>query len=193
MAENRTFQFIGAGFDNSDTVIVAKINSTVVYSGSVPSIDAPVDAQLPLDQQSVLFEIANSAVLNTDFAGSLPMTVEVTDGTAIFSLVQCNWYSEGGNVITDPNSGQPDKFGGCYVGNPANSEDTSDTRSSVYIDGVQQVPPLDKSLGVWSWVVPAGSTLSYNWNISIGAVGNVSGNTTSYTGPYTTTAPTEPT
>ena len=187
MAENRTFQFIGAGFDNSDTVITAKVNNTVVFSGSVPSTDSPVNPVLPKEDQTVLFEIANSAALNTDFAGTLPMTIEVTDGTALFSLIQCNWY--GGNILNDPNCGQGDKFGYSYTGTPTNSEGTTDPRSSVYIDGVQQVPPLEKSLGVWSWIVPAGSTLSYNWNISIGYVANVAGNVANYTGPYTTTAP----
>lgn len=191
MAENRTFQFIGLGYGTTDATITAKVNNTVVYSGAVPTVDQPL-SPLPEPAPSdllTLFEIPNSSTLNTDFAGSLPMTVEVTGGTGVlFSLIQCNYYS--GDPAQDPNCGQPDKFSYSYTGNPTNSEGTVDPRSSVKIDGVTQVPPLAASLGCWTWVVPAGSTLSYNWNISIGQVGNVVGDTGNYSGPYTTTAPT---
>ena len=57
----------------------------------------------------------------------------------------------------------------CFGGDPVNSEQTPDSRSSVMIDGIQQVPPLPKSTGTKSWLVPAGSTLSYNLNISPGS------------------------
>jgi hypothetical protein len=58
----------------------------------------------------------------------------------------------------------------CYAGGyPVNSEQTADPRSSVTIDGIQQVPPNPKSTGIWTWVVPTGSTLSCNLNISPGS------------------------
>jgi len=57
----------------------------------------------------------------------------------------------------------------CYAGNPVNSEQTADPRSSVTIDGIQQVPPNPKSPGIWTWLVPTGSTLSCNLNISPGS------------------------
>lgn len=193
MAENRTFQFIGQGYGSTDATIVAKVNDTVVYSGPVTTVDQPI-SPLPMPDPAaeiILFEIANSSTLNTDFAGSLPMTVEVTGGTGVlFGLIQSNYYT--GNIDTDPDCGQVDQFSYSYTGSPTNSEGTADPRSSVTIDGVAQVPPLATSLGCWTWVIPTGSTLGYNWNISIGQVGNTVGDVTGYSGPYTTTAPTTP-
>lgn len=62
----------------------------------------------------------------------------------------------------------------CFAGGyPVNSEQTVDPRSSVIIDGIQQVPPLPKSTGVWTWVVPTGSTISYNLNVGIGSCAQV--------------------
>lgn len=57
----------------------------------------------------------------------------------------------------------------CFTGTPVNSEGTPDPRSSVQINGVQQVPPLEKSEGVWCWFIDAGSTLECNFNVSVGS------------------------
>lgn len=63
-----------------------------------------------------------------------------------------------------------DVFLPCYINStPANSEGTPDCRSSVSIDGIQQVPPLEKSPGTWYWFIDAGSTLECNFNVSEGS------------------------
>jgi hypothetical protein len=56
----------------------------------------------------------------------------------------------------------------CYNGTPTNSEGTPDSRSSVQIDGVDQVPPNPVSKGQWTWIVPTGSTISYAFNVALG-------------------------
>lgn len=189
MAENRTFQFYGVGYGSSPVSVTASINSTQIFSGAVPTVDQPVNPQptpLPSDQV-VLFTLPDSAVLNTDFAGSLPMTITVTGGSGVlFGDIFSNYF------IGDPaaGAGLGNTYGQNYTGNPINSESTPDPRSSVQIDGVTQVPPLPTSLGVWNWYIPANSTFTYNWNISVGQVANIQGNVTNYSGPYTTTAPT---
>ena len=182
MAENRTFQFQGQGLGSEPATIIARINSTQVYSGPVPTTDIPISPipQITPENMVTLFTIANSALLNTDFSGSLPMTIEVTGGSGVlFGEINSNYYL--GNVNTG--AGTVDNFGQCYDGNPTNSEATVDPRSSVYIDGVQQVPPLAKSLGCWSWLIPTGSTITYNFNISLGQIANVVGNSANYTPP----------
>lgn len=182
MAENRTFQFYGQGYGSETATITARINSTQIYSGPIPTIDLPLSPvpQPTPSEQVLLFSIPNSALLNTDFSGSLPMTVEVTGGTgALFGLINCNYFQ--GNVAEG--AGTVDHFAQCYNGVPINSENTPDPRSSVQIDGVTQVPPLEPSLGCWNWVIPTGSTLTYNFNIGIGQVANVVGNTANYSPP----------
>ena len=67
-----------------------------------------------------------------------------------------------------PAMGTIDNYTKCYKGIPVNSENTPDPRSSVTVDGLVQVPPIPVSTGVWGWVVPAGSVLAYNLNISPG-------------------------
>ena len=72
-----------------------------------------------------------------------------------------------GNLFI-PTPGVADEYQPCYNRKPVNSEDTPDPRSSITIDGIAQVPPLPKSPGTWGWMVPTGSTIAYNLNISVG-------------------------
>ena len=186
MAQNRTFQFYGIGYGNTPVTVTARVNSTEIFSGEIATIDQPIDpVPYPIPAEvntNVLFSLADSALLNTDFAGSLPMTVVVTGGEgAMFGEIKSNYYV--GNITENPNAGNVDNFSQCYYGNPTNSEGTPDPRSSVAIDGVQQVPPLEKSPGCWVWLIPAGSVMTYNWNIGVGQVGNVVGDSGSYTAP----------
>jgi hypothetical protein len=186
MAANRTFQFYGIGYGNTPVTVTARVNSTEIFSGEITTIDQSIDPvpnpPLEIADTTVLFSLADSALLNTDFAGSLPMTVVVTGGAgAFFSEISSNYYQ--GNVIQDPNAGTVGNFAQCYNGTPTNSEGTPDPRSSVAINGVPQIPPLPTSTGCWVWLIPAGSTLTYNWNIGLGQVGNAVGNSTTYTAP----------
>jgi len=187
MATNRTFQFYGIGCGNTPVTVTARVNSTEIFSGEIPTIDLPISpVPYPTPEivsTTVMFSLADSALLNTDFSGSLPMTVVVTGGDgALFGEIKSNYYI--GNIQENPNAGTVDNFSQCYRGSPVNSEGTVDTRSSVAIDGVQQVPPTPKSTSCWVWLVPTGSTLTYNWNIRVGQTANVPGNATSYTGDY---------
>jgi hypothetical protein len=186
MAANRTFQFYGIGYGNTPVTVTAQVNSTEIFSGEIATIDQPIDPYPyptpEIASTTVLFSLTDSALLNTDFAGSLPMTVVVTGGEgALFNYISSNYYA--GNIAQYPNVGTADNFGPSYSGVPTNSEGTIDPRSSVAIDGIQQVPPLQPSTGCWAWLVPTGSTITYNWNIGIGQIGNVVGNFSSYTAP----------
>jgi hypothetical protein len=185
MAANRTFQFYGIGYGSNPVTVTARVNSTEIFSGEITTVDQPIDPYpdpIPSEvNTNLMFSLADSALLNTNFAGSLPMTIAVTGGEgAMLGWIDCNYYL--GNTRTDPAAGTVGNFGRSYVGNPPNSEGTSDDRSSVVIGGVPQIPNRPPN-GRWIWLVPTGSTVSYNWNISVGQVGNVPGNSSSYTTP----------
>ena len=187
MAQPRTFQFYGVAYGNSPVTITAKINSTEVFSGPVTTVAQafPPDTYPAANAQGVLFTIDNSAELNTDFAGSLPMTLDITGGDGVVvQNILCNYFTA--NVQVRPGAGTPDNFGVSYHGTPANSEGTQDSRSSIVINGVAQTPPSRPTGedGTWPWEVSSGQTIGYNWNISTGMVANVAGNTTTYTGDY---------
>jgi hypothetical protein len=65
--------------------------------------------------------------------------------------------------------GNATNFASCYSGTPANSDNTACPRSDVTIDGVAQSLDRAESTGTWTWVVPEGSTIAYNLNISAGS------------------------
>ena len=185
MAQNRTFQFYGIGFGNTPVTVTARVNSTEIFSGEIPTIDQPIDPW-PYPQPAevnttVLFSLSDSALLNTDFAGSLPSSIIVTGGYgAMIGWINCNYYQ--GNTQTDPAAGTVGNFALAYHGTPANSNGTIDPRSSVALDGVAQPVALDPE-GCNTWLIPTGSTMTYNWNISVGQVGNVPGDSATYTAP----------
>jgi hypothetical protein len=184
MAQNRTFQFYGIGYGNTPVTVTARVNSTEIFSGEITTINQPINpVPYPTPEiadTNVLFSLADSALLNTDFAGSLPMTVVVTGGEGVlFGQIKSNYWV--GNTAVG--AGTVNSFSQCYNGIPTNSEGTPDPRSSVFIDGVQQVPPLDPSVGCWVWLIPTGSTLTYNWNIGVGQVGNIVGDSINYAAP----------
>lgn len=186
MAENRTFKFYGIGLGDTPVSLTARVNSTQIFSGTIPtqsgSIPPIYDIPPDVAYETVMFSLDNSALLNTDFAGSLPMTIEISGGNAIIMTeIQSNYFL--GNVANVPTAGTVDNFSLCYMGTPTNSESTPDTRSSVYVNGAQQVPPLAPSAGCWVWQIPSPATITYNWNISTGQVGNVPGNIAAYVAP----------
>jgi hypothetical protein len=187
MAANRTFQFRGVGYGDSPVTVTASVDNTQIFSGTITTLPGNVPVpDYPTPQEAydtVAFSLDNSALLNTDFAGSVPMTIEISGGNAvIFTEILSNYYS--GNTTTDPGAGTVDHFAQCYYGTPVNSESTPDPRSSVYINGNAQVPSIiEPSKGTWCWEIPSPSTMTYNWNIGVGQVGNVPGNSASYTSP----------
>jgi hypothetical protein len=190
MAANRTFRFYGIGYGNTPVTVTARVNSTEIFSGEIPTIDQPIDPYprpLPAAANTtVAFSLTDSALLNTDFAGSVPMTITVSGGYgATFSKIDCNYYMKRISPY-EADAGQPGTFGPCYRGVPANPEGTLDSRSSVVINGVAQTTqrPLDGSWdGTWYWLVPTGTEMSCNWNIGVGQIGNVMGDSGNYIPP----------
>jgi hypothetical protein len=187
MAANRTFQFHGIAYGDSPVTVTAKVNSTQIFSGTITTLPGNLpEPDYPTPQEAydtVAFSLVDSALLNTDFAGSLPMTIEISGGNGvIFTNIFGNWFL-GVNPGPTTKSGQAEYFGTSYRGTPVNSESTIDPRSSVYINSTQQVPPLPPSQSTWCWAIPSPATMTYNWNIGVGQVGNVPGNSSNYTSP----------
>ena len=118
----------------------------------------PVEASGPLPADQVL---ANTLV---DSGSDSTWTVNNSQTVSATTLYAINYNNRAGNATS---------FLSCYDGTPTNSEGTPDPRSSVTLDGVQQVPPKPASQGVWTWVINSGSTLACNLNVSLGNVANV--------------------
>jgi hypothetical protein len=67
-------------------------------------------------------------------------------------------------------AGNSTSFVSCYNGTPTNTDSTADPRSSVTLDDVAQNPSREGNIGTWTWMVPQGSTLACNLNVSSGNV-----------------------
>ena len=100
----------------------------------------------------------------------------ITGGTTIVSGNGSSWVVSKDQTVGETTingsisvAGTADVFSQCFNGTPANSEGTPDSRSSVQLNGVPQVPPLEPSYGEWTWLVDSGSTLECNFNVFVGS------------------------
>jgi hypothetical protein len=187
LIENRTYKFYGVGCGTTPVSVTATIGGDQVFSGTVPTQDISVGSPPSSSEiKTVLFELANSRTYGTQFQGNVSVTLEVTGGDGIvLGYIESNWYS--GKRKSDTKAGHEDKFNLCYYGTPPNSECTTDPRSSVIINGITQVPPLVPSTGCWRWAVPTPCTITHDWNIGIGQIGEVLGNIEYFAGDDSTT------
>lgn len=250
---NRTLQFFGYAYGSSPVVINAHINGQTVFSGEVPTVNQPlpVGDNPDLTNAPVLFSVENSALVPTEFSGSLPMTISVATGNGIaLGEVFCNYMQTansqttlslenssitgnllsvgtvvsgapatgqflycgpGGDVVGQTNPGLcpgarivgEGPTAGTYVVQDLFSAETNyntgstvigawtvvpvpgnettflpcytgsqigDPRTNVSIDNVAQNPDREGEDGTWTWVVPQGSTIAYDLNVSTGNV-----------------------
>jgi hypothetical protein len=169
---NRTLKIYGQGYGTTPVSLEITLDGTTVFSGEIDTVDQPwqpTPQDLDSNTAPVIATISASALVPTEFAGTLPMTVTVSGGSAAYlGDIFSNYQT--GNVDASPTAGTATDFGRCYFGTPTNSENTPDCRSSVEIDGVVQVPPLTHSKGTWWWMVSTGSTMTCDFNIAAGTV-----------------------
>jgi hypothetical protein len=139
---NRIVQFFGQGYGSSPATIVVKLEDSTIFSGEIPTVNQIKFNTAP-DDQVVLF----TCELPVTFKGLKPMSVEVLTGTVALAHIHANY---------------------CFY----NDHDLyfticpgADARKNVKIDGELQTPAQNLP-GTWSWTVSAGSTLSYDLNVT---------------------------
>jgi len=89
--ENRTLQFYGLAYGDSNVSLTATINGETVFSGEVPTINSPMPTP-PIDLPSILFSLENSVLFPTNWQGSLPMSITVTGGNVVvFTDIKSNY------------------------------------------------------------------------------------------------------
>ena len=156
---NRTLQFHGLAYGDVPVQINAHINGQLVFTGAVPTVsgDPPLE---PVYPTPVLFSVVESALFPTSFSGAYPMTISVATGYAIdVNEVRCN-YMQGTNSA--------DVYLVSYTGIPANEDQTTDCRSTVTLDGMDEAELPPGAVGQKAWRINAGSTLGCNFNTSVG-------------------------
>ena len=89
--ENRTLQFYGLAYGDSNVSLTAIINGTTVFSGEVPTVNSQIS-----NNDTLLFSLENSVLFPTNWQGSLPMSITVTGGNGvIFNDVNSNYIQSG--------------------------------------------------------------------------------------------------
>ena len=153
----RTFKQQGQAYGSSPASIVATINGTVVYSGTVNTIDEPIPTfpNLDINPNAELF------TWEQDVTSSDSSTLELTVTGAPLLLTQSLANYTGKANVDNPGttiSSGPTEFLSFYntsIGNVV----YSDPFSNVEIDGVPQ--ERDNSMtGQWYWLIPVGSTFT---------------------------------
>lgn len=168
---NRNLQFYGFAYGDTPVTLDVTVNGQTVFSNTVTTTPGtlPIESSNSIVCDQVLFEINGTSLFPTEFSGHYPHSVTVTGGSGVFLCdIKSNYMAHFvGNTVT---GGTATSFVNVYDGVPANSEGTPDSRSSVYIDGIQQEPLTGPSQGTWTWTIYGGSTLSCNLNVGIGNV-----------------------
>jgi hypothetical protein len=172
MAVDRNLQFYGFAYGDTPVTLDVKVNGQQVFLNTVSTIpgEVPIDTQdITCDQ--ILFEVNNTALFPITVEGSYTHSIEVTGGAGILiGPILSNYMTKLDPISNVVIPGNATGFVNVYNGNPTNSEGTPDARSSVKMDNVTQVPPVEESKGCWTWEVDTGSNLSCNLNISLGSI-----------------------
>jgi len=156
----RIFKQLGEGYGSSAVSITAQIDGNTVYSGTVPTIDAPPPGVKPGVQLGVDCFSWSEPVAN--FSGSRSFTVSVSGGGSF----QLNM------TLAQSNVANLDAYGLVYTHTVGNVV-YADPLTNVMIDGVSYPPPTDPSLnGQWGWNIPSGGVLTATLNINT-TMGNV--------------------
>ena len=167
---NRNLRFNGFAYGDTPVTLDVKINGQQVFLNTVSTIPGviPTDISNIVCNQT-LFEVNDTDLFPTSFEGAYAHSIEVSGGSGVLlGIVLSDYMANIVGNITYP--GNATSYPPVYHGTPTNSEGTPDPRSSVQINGVDQVPPLPVSAGVWTWQVDNGSNLSCNLNIGVGNV-----------------------
>ena len=170
MATNRNLKFYGFAYGDTPVTLDVKINGQQVFLNTVSTTpgDLPTDPN-DLTYNQVLFEVNDTTLFPITFSGYYDHSVAVSGGNGVLlSIVTSNYMLE--KTANTYVTGNATNFQQLYFGTPSNSENTPDVRSSVQIDGVDQVPPCEISQGQATWMVATGSNLSCNLNVSTGNV-----------------------
>ncbi len=150
-------------------IILGDVNSNYTKRYSNPVVFSGSISGTTLNVSSVTSgEIVPGQIIYSD---------DIIKGTAIVSGNGSTWQVSTSQITSEetidgniPTVGTVDVFRDCFNGTPTSSDGVDDSRSSVQINGVPVTPirPEDAS-GQWTWLVEAGSTIEYNFNISIGS------------------------
>lgn len=84
---NRTFQFLGSGYDSATpATVTVTLDGVTIYSGEVPTVNTPV---APAFNEFVALFTAGE--LPMEFRGNKPMSITVNSGSVVFGDIKTNY------------------------------------------------------------------------------------------------------
>ena len=155
----RNFKQCGQAYGSTPASITATIDGTVVYSGPISTLDAPVPSR-PYTATTglpAIFTWTNTV----EFSGTQSYSIAVTGSPLLLDFTAAD-YSSISNVTT---------FSTFYT-YTTGGVSVADPFTNVAIDGVVQTRGPDDSVlpGQWQWLIPAGSTFTATLNVDAGLV-----------------------
>ena len=159
----RTFKQLGQAYGSTPATITATVNSTVVFSGQIPTIDAPLPILPDLSFTGTeLFTWTNTV----DFAGTQSFSISVANSPLLLTNTSADYCIA--------NNSSEFLYFYSYIQDGIN---ILDPFSNTAIDGVavQRGPDLTDLLGQWYWIIPVGSTFTATLNVNAGVepTGNI--------------------
>lgn len=151
----RIFQQFGSGYSDVGTPvnIEVQIDGNTVFSGAVPTVNAPVPGYQPDTRLGQLCFEWTEPVAN--FVGTKSLSISVSGGGEF----QLNDTLAQGNVA------DPDEYGEIYETTIGNVW-YGDPLSEVSIGGEAQMRPLNPA-GQWGWNIMSGEILTATLNINL--------------------------
>jgi hypothetical protein len=151
----RNFKQCGQAYGATPASITATIDGTVVYTGSVPTIDQPVPVR-PDPAANIATPEIFTWTNTVDFRGSQSYSIAVTGSPLLLGDTSADHCA---NDVAQFNSFNNYLIDGVLI---------SDPFTNVAIDGVamQRGPDNTTFSGQWQWLIPAGSTFTAVMNIN---------------------------
>ena len=149
----RNFKQCGQAYGATPVSITATIDGTVVYTGSVPTLNTPVPS-LPANVASPeIFTWTNT----TTFSGTQSYSIAVTGSPLLLDFTAADQFSAN-------DAAQFYGFYSCEIGGVT----VADPFTNVSIDGVSKTRGPDNQTlpGQWQWLIPAGSTFTATLNVT---------------------------
>ena len=151
----RTFRQFGQAYGSMPATITATIDGTVIFSGEIPTIDAPMPGLPDFTVKGVeLFTWTNTI----EFSGTQSFSISVANSPLLLT------HSDADHCIPDDVS----LFSVFYNLNDGVNT-IEDPLQNVTIDGISLQRSSTDLAGQWYWTIPAGSTFSATLHVNRGA------------------------
>lgn len=160
---DRTIKMYGKVYGSSTSTMTVHWAGQEVFSGTVPTVDAPVDHGVNFD---VMDQLATWTI-DTSVSGPTTLTITIDNNPMIFHVLHANYFGPEFQKVGNSNV-QITSTENRWSDITGTSTLASTGYNNVTVDGISIVhTPLSEieSLGKLNWYLNAGSTLICDVNV----------------------------